>query len=100
MGGEFEISDEILGTFAPIVVYWVYSGIYLLMGSLDNYRLHSKKDEDEKNLVSKSTVVKGVLLQQTVQAVVAMILFAVSRFDLCFPPNLILVLRFFGWLVD
>ncbi|XP_021746543.1 sphinganine C4-monooxygenase 1-like [Chenopodium quinoa] len=78
MGAEFEVSDEILGTFAPIIVYWVYSGIYLMFGSFDNYRLHSRKDEDEKNLVSKSTVVKGVLLQQTVQAVVAIILFAVT----------------------
>lgn len=78
VGGIFEVSDEHLGTVAPIVVYWVYSGIYVLLGSLDNYRLHSRKDEDEKNLVSKSTVVKGVLLQQAVQAIVALILFAVT----------------------
>ena len=76
-GGSFEVSDELLGTVAPIVVYWVYSGIYVFLGSLDNYRLHSRKDEDEKNLVSKSTVFKGVLLQQAVQAIVALILFAV-----------------------
>lgn len=81
MGGNIEVSDEILGTFAPIIVYWVYSGIYMMMGSLDNYRLHSRKDEDEKNLVSKSTVIKGVILQQTVQAIVAIILFAVSIFS-------------------
>lgn len=81
-----EISDELLGTVAPIIVYWVYSGIYVLFGSLDNYRLHSRKDEDEKNMVSKVDVVKGVLLQQVVQAVVATILFAVSvvSFNLCF----------------
>lgn len=92
MGGKFEVSDEILGTFAPIVVYWVYSGIYMLLGSFDNYRLHSRKDEDEKNLVSKFTVVKGVLLQQIVQAVVAIILFAVSCFSFfCFTLNLIWV---------
>ncbi|KAG2702351.1 hypothetical protein I3843_06G078400 [Carya illinoinensis] len=72
------ISDELLGTFAPIVVYWVYSGIYVLLGYFENYRLHSKKDEDEKNLVSKGTVVKGVLLQQIVQAIVAILLFTVT----------------------
>lgn len=75
-----EVSDEILGTFMPILAYWVYSGIYVLLGSLDDYRLHTKKEEDEKNLVSKKDVVKGVLLQQAVQAVVATILFAVSVF--------------------
>lgn len=52
-----------------------------MFGSFDNYRLHSKKDEDMKNLVSKRTVVKGVLFQQTVQAVVAIILFTVTGSD-------------------
>lgn len=77
----FGMSDEMLGTFAPIVVYWVYSGIYISLGSFENYRLHSKKDEDNKNLVSKATVVKGVLLQQAVQAVVAILLFTVTGDD-------------------
>ncbi|KAG8383093.1 hypothetical protein BUALT_Bualt05G0148700 [Buddleja alternifolia] len=70
MSGGLRFSDEMLGTFAPIIVYWIYSGIYVVLGSLENYRLHSKKDEDEKNLVPKKDVVKGVLLQQAVQAVV------------------------------
>ncbi|XP_059655862.1 sphinganine C4-monooxygenase 1-like [Cornus florida] len=78
---DFGVSDEVVGTFAPILVYWVYSGICILFGSLENYRLHSKKDEDEKNLVSKTTVVKGVLLQQFVQAIVATILFTVTGND-------------------
>ncbi|KAI9111566.1 hypothetical protein K1719_017256 [Acacia pycnantha] len=73
------ISDELLGTFAPILVYWIYSGIYVVLGLFsENYRLHPKKDEDEKNLVSKLSVVKGVLLQQVVQAVVAIILFSIT----------------------
>nr|GMD00348.1 sphinganine C4-monooxygenase 1-like [Ipomoea batatas] len=75
------VSDELLGTFVPIVVYWLYSGLYSLLGGLEDYRLHSKKDEDEKNLVSKMEVVKGVILQQAVQAVVATILFAVTAND-------------------
>ncbi|XP_038892349.1 sphinganine C4-monooxygenase 2 [Benincasa hispida] len=75
------ISDQILGTFVPILVYWLYSGFYILLGSFENYRLHSKKDEQEKNLVSKSTVVRGVFLQQTIQAVVAILLFKVTEND-------------------
>ncbi|KAG7032210.1 Sphinganine C4-monooxygenase 2 [Cucurbita argyrosperma subsp. argyrosperma] len=73
------ISDQILGTFVPILVYWLYSGIYVLLGSFDNYRLHSKKDEQEKNLVSKSTVLRGVFFQQTIQAIVAILLFKVTE---------------------
>ncbi|XP_031120741.1 sphinganine C4-monooxygenase 1-like [Ipomoea triloba] len=80
MKGGF-VSDELLGTFVPIAVYWLYSGLYSMLGGLENYRLHCKKDEDEKNLVSKSDVVKGVVLQQAVQAVVATILFAVTGND-------------------
>ncbi|XP_022775787.1 sphinganine C4-monooxygenase 1-like [Durio zibethinus] len=77
----FAISDELLGTVVPIAVYWVYSGIYMCLGSFESYRLHSKTEEDEKNLVSKQTVVKGVLLQQTLQAVVVILLFTVTGSD-------------------
>lgn len=78
---DFEISDEMLGTFAPLLVYWIYSGFYVVLGLFaEDYRLHTIQDEDEKNLVSKFDVVKGVLLQQAVQAVVATLLFAVSCF--------------------
>ncbi|OMO79034.1 Fatty acid hydroxylase [Corchorus capsularis] len=75
-----EISDEILGIFVPIIVYWVYSGMYVILESfkiIEKYKLHSKKEENEKNLVSRFTVVKGVLLQQTFQAIVFFLLFKV-----------------------
>ncbi|CAJ1976866.1 unnamed protein product [Sphenostylis stenocarpa] len=68
------VSDELMGTFAPIVVYWVYAGFYHLLPPLDKYRLHTRKDEERKNLVPFSTVVKGVLLQQLVQAIVTLFL--------------------------
>lgn len=74
---EFRVSDELLGVIMPIIVYWVYSGMYIFFGCMDKYRLHSRKDEQEKNFVPKQTVVKGVLLQQLVQAIVAIILFKV-----------------------
>ncbi|VVA94625.1 unnamed protein product [Arabis nemorensis] len=77
----FAVSDELLGTVAPILVYWLYSGVYVLLSSLESYRLHPKVEEEEKNLVSKLSVVKGVLLQQLVQAVVAIILFTVTGSD-------------------
>ncbi|KAK6931224.1 Fatty acid hydroxylase [Dillenia turbinata] len=77
----FSLSDDMLGTFVPILVYWFYSGIYVLLGGLENYRLHTKQDEDIKNLVSRKAVVKGVLLQQFFQAVVSIILFTVTGND-------------------
>ncbi|KAF8099222.1 hypothetical protein N665_0247s0009 [Sinapis alba] len=77
----FSMSDEFLGTFVPILVYWVYSGMYICLGSLERYRLHSKVDEDEKNLVTKSAVVKGVLLQQVLQAIISVILFKITGSD-------------------
>lgn len=73
-------SDELLAIFVPIVVYWVYSGMYLMLGgaSLEQYRLHPREDEEKKNLVPKREVVKGVLLQQLVQATVASLMFMVN----------------------
>eukprot|EP01018_Ginkgo_biloba_P031122 Gb_30408 [translate_table: standard] len=75
---EFFLTDEALGTFLPIVVYWLYSGLYYIIQPLDGYRMHTLKEEKIRNLVSESTVVKGVLLQQSFQAVVALLLFAVT----------------------
>lgn len=72
------VSDEAMGIFAPIVVYWLYAGFYQLLPPLDNYRLHTRKEEDEKNSVPLASVIKGVLLQQLVQATVAHLLFVVS----------------------
>lgn len=72
------VSDEAMGTFAPIILYWLYAGFYQLLPPLDNYRLHTRKEEDEKNSVTLASVVKGVLLQQLVQATVAQLLFVVS----------------------
>ncbi|KAF5444507.1 hypothetical protein F2P56_033633 [Juglans regia] len=72
------VSDEAMGTFSPIVVYWLYAGFYQLLPPLDNYRLHSKKEEALKNSVHLSSVVKGVLLQQLVQATVAQALFLLT----------------------
>lgn len=53
---DFGVSDELLGTLVPILVYWAYSGVYVLCGSSENYRPHSRKEENAKNLVSKHTV--------------------------------------------
>lgn len=75
---EGHLSDESMGTFAPIVVYWLYAGMYQLLPPLDRYRLHTRKEEEEKNLVPLSSVIWGVLLQQLVQATVAQMLFLVK----------------------
>ncbi|XP_010937116.1 sphinganine C4-monooxygenase 2 [Elaeis guineensis] len=77
----YKVSDEMLGTFVPVLVYWAYSGLYMLLGSFDKYRLHSRKEEETKNLPSKGTVVRGVLIQQAFQIAVAIILFTVISKD-------------------
>jgi sphinganine C4-monooxygenase len=75
----FAVSDELLGTFVPIAVYWLYSGLYILLDrmDMDEYRLHPKGEEKIKNIVSKWTVVKGVLVQQVFQIAVSLLLFTV-----------------------
>ncbi|GMJ13452.1 hypothetical protein HRI_005014400 [Hibiscus trionum] len=50
----------------------------MAFGSFHNYRLHSRKDEEEKNFVSKANVIKNVLFQQTVQATLAIFFVQVS----------------------
>ncbi|URE14058.1 Fatty acid hydroxylase superfamily [Musa troglodytarum] len=68
-----------LGTFVPVLVYWAYSGLYVLVGSFDKYRLHSRKEEKAKNSASKGKVVVGVLVQQAFQIAVSLLLFTVMN---------------------
>ncbi|XP_074580140.1 sphinganine C4-monooxygenase 1-like isoform X2 [Curcuma longa] len=61
----------------PIVVYWLYAGVYEALScfsGLDSYRLHPRKEEQSNNLASKAEVVKGVLLQQVIQATLTLLL--------------------------
>ncbi|XP_010534115.1 PREDICTED: sphinganine C4-monooxygenase 1-like [Tarenaya hassleriana] len=61
--------DETMGIIAPIAVYWVYAGVYQLMGGMmEKYSLHSLHEHLHKNVPSLPSVVRGVLLQQLVQA--------------------------------
>ncbi|GJN18181.1 hypothetical protein PR202_gb05315 [Eleusine coracana subsp. coracana] len=68
-------AEELVVTLAPVVVYWVYSGIYEVLlrrtTVLDKYRLHSTRDEETKNIASRKDVVKGVLLQQAIQVAIS-----------------------------
>lgn len=83
---DYGVSDEVLGTFAPIAVYWLYSGMYhFIIPPFEKYRLHSFEDEKRKNLVTVPQVVRGVLFQQAIQVVVALLLFTVLIFLL--KPN-------------
>lgn len=70
--------DELLSIFVPIIVYWVYSGMYMMLESLEKYKFYSKKEEDEKNLVSRWTVIKGVLFHQTMLSVINLLAFKVQ----------------------
>ncbi|XP_028548555.1 sphinganine C4-monooxygenase 1-like isoform X2 [Dendrobium catenatum] len=69
--------DELLATFVPVLVYWIYSGIFMILGDMNNYRLHSKAEEETKNLVSKTTVLKGVLLQQSIHVSLSLLFYTV-----------------------
>uniref|UniRef100_A0A804PW89 Uncharacterized protein n=1 Tax=Zea mays TaxID=4577 RepID=A0A804PW89_MAIZE len=62
-------------TFLPIVLYWVYTdGYQLILHPLEQYRLHTL-DEEEEKFVSLCTVVCGILLQHLVHVIHVMILF-------------------------
>ncbi|PWZ17926.1 Sphinganine C4-monooxygenase 2 [Zea mays] len=96
----FAVSDELLGTFVPIAVYWLYSGLYVVLDGLgmDDYRLHPK-GEEARNIVSRWTVVRGVLVQQAFQIAVSLLLFTQVLCDdngtvRKQPPALVMALQF------
>jgi sphinganine C4-monooxygenase len=70
------LSDKGLSLAAPVAVYWILS---LFFHALDvwgehwawlrPYRIHESAEVKSRNLVSKSSVVIGVLLQQIMQTI-------------------------------
>ncbi|KAK8615514.1 hypothetical protein V6N13_017099 [Hibiscus sabdariffa] len=70
----------LVGSLMPVVVYWVYGGLYTMLGyTCNNYRLHPKEDEDDKNFASKQTVIRGVLFQQFRQFIATNLLYMLTR---------------------
>ena len=82
----FMSGEEVVVTLAPVAVYWVYAGIYeaLLRHTtvLDRYRLHSRREEETKNIASRKDVVRGVLLQQAIQVAISVAVLKVSVVEL------------------
>ncbi|XP_020255064.1 sphinganine C4-monooxygenase 1-like [Asparagus officinalis] len=72
------MTDELLLMFAPNIVYWVYSGMYAMLGDMEKYRLHPKGDEN-KNVPSRSTVIKGVLTLQAMQIAASFVFVMLAR---------------------
>ncbi|XP_078169948.1 sphinganine C4-monooxygenase 1-like [Carex rostrata] len=96
---EFTVSDEVLGTLIPVAVYWIYSGIFVILGGkLEKYQLHTKAEEHAKNVVSKWTVMKGVFVQQAFQIAISLLLFTLIKDETgvpkCNPPLYIIALQF------
>ncbi|CAM0874718.1 unnamed protein product [Alopecurus aequalis] len=62
--------DDAVAAVVPIVVYWAYCGVHMVLGHarvMDKYRLNPKGDEDTKNMVSKRAVLANVLTQHAMQ---------------------------------
>lgn len=78
--------EDLLVTFVPIAVYWIVSGIYMILERFDEYRLHTKEEEEAKNVISKSVVAKGLLIQQFIQISVSLLVFMVYKRDMSTKP--------------
>jgi sphinganine C4-monooxygenase len=70
-------SELVAPVLAPIGVYWIAAGLYSVLGA-DKYRLHSREEEEMKNLVPKRVFIRVVLLQHLTQAAIAFAFFTVS----------------------
>ena len=69
-------------------MYWIATGLYSVLGA-EKYRLHSREEEEMKNLVPKRLVIRVVLLQHLTQAAIAFAFFTVST-----PSSMLHVLSF------
>ncbi|KAG0482858.1 hypothetical protein HPP92_010942 [Vanilla planifolia] len=52
--------DELLAAFVPITVYWLCSGLYMMLEKSNIYRIRTRAEKYRKNMVSKVPVVKVI----------------------------------------
>ncbi|CAG8460859.1 17375_t:CDS:2 [Acaulospora morrowiae] len=71
------MSDKHLSLLAPVIVYWLYSGMYHLISVykvplFDKYRIQNSKETETMNKVSLGEVIKAVLVQQFIQTLLGL----------------------------
>ena len=69
--------DHLLAVAAPVVAYWVASGIFHALDCsgarwLDAYRIHESEEVKSRNLASRWEVLRAVLLQHVVQTAIGL----------------------------
>jgi sphinganine C4-monooxygenase len=75
------ISDEMLALAMPIIAYWTYATFFHIIDVYElaeKYRIHPSEEEEARNKVTLSEVLRGVLLQHFIQTVLGM---AVNHFE-------------------
>lgn len=75
------MSDDVLLLLAPIIGYWSYATFFHLIDVYElaeKYRIHPSEEEESRNKVTLSEVLKGVILQHIIQTLLG---YAFSYFD-------------------
>ncbi|XP_039125857.1 sphinganine C4-monooxygenase 1-like [Dioscorea cayenensis subsp. rotundata] len=96
----FNVSDEVLSVYVPVMVYWTVAAIYTFIGTyLEDYRLHPVGAEEKQNVATKAQVIRGVLYQQigqiVMQTIVTKMVMGDGGGETKQPPFLICLCQFF-----
>ncbi|KAF9432275.1 hypothetical protein BGZ76_011025 [Entomortierella beljakovae] len=89
------ISDQSLALVLPVVVYWVYSLFFHWISIqefpwFEKYRIHDK-EEETRNRVSLSDVIKAVIVQQVLQTALGFIVVLADDSEMIFDEELSLL---------
>lgn len=76
------VSDHVLGTFLPTLVYIVANAVFHVISKLDllsRYRIHPTNDELRRNHVSRSRCLRGVIRYHIMQIALGLLLICGSE---------------------
>ena len=79
--GLTEMTAAHWSALSPVITYWIVSGFYELLDSLDlfsQYRIRPSDEECKRNLASRSSVMKHVILMHGAQTAVALVVAGIS----------------------
>ncbi|PHH59776.1 hypothetical protein CDD81_2580 [Ophiocordyceps australis] len=78
------ISDQALSLVVPVATHWLTSAFYEVIqqfGFFEKYRIHSSREEDEKNIVGRLECLRGVLTVQILQTALGVVIGALSEVE-------------------
>lgn len=75
------LPDGLLAIASPVVAYWLYSSLFHFIDIYElaeKYRIHPSEEEEKRNKVSLTEVIRDVIIQHCIQTILGLALYKIE----------------------